>query len=258
MTHSFLAFIDESGDDGLGKYREPGKSGGASHWLVLSACIIRKSNSLEAVGWRNEILRGKELHFVNLNHGQRVVAAQCLSEKPVRITSVLAAKKHIRGELYTDKNQLYFYMARYLVERISWLCRDMRPRVPEGNGQVGIVFSRRGGMSYSDFKNYLLKLKNNQNSNVRIHWPVIDIDAVEAQDHSRMAALQLADIAASAFSSAVEYDRYGNCENRYAAVLKPITYKHKGAFIGYGLKFVPNDEDCGLCPKQSRILAEFG
>ena len=112
---------------------------------ALRIGFIRKSNSLEAVGWRNEILGkaqkgGKELHFVNLNHGQRVVAAQCLSEKPVRITSVLAAKKHIHGGLYTDKNQLYFYMARYLVERISWLCRDMRPRVPEGNGQVGIVF----------------------------------------------------------------------------------------------------------------------
>jgi len=131
MTHSFLAYIDEAGDDGLAKYREPGKNGGASHWLILSACIIRKTNSLEAVAWRNEILEktqkdGRELHFVNLNHGQRVAAARCLSEKPVRITSVLAAKKPIPDGIYTEKNQLYFYMTRYLIERISWLCRDMR------------------------------------------------------------------------------------------------------------------------------------
>jgi hypothetical protein len=42
MPHSFLAFIDESGDDGFGNYREPGKSGGASHWLVLSAGHLQK------------------------------------------------------------------------------------------------------------------------------------------------------------------------------------------------------------------------
>jgi hypothetical protein len=262
MTHSFLAYIDEAGDDGLAKYREPGKHGGSSHWLILSACIIRKTNSLEAVSWRNEILsktqrEGKDLHFVNLNHGQRVVAAQCLSEKPIRITNVLAAKKPIPDGIYGAKNQLYFYMTKYLIERISWLCRDLRPRVPEGNGQVAITFSRRGGMSYNDFRDYLLKLKENKIEDVRIHWPVIDINAVYAQDHSRIAALQLADVAASAASSAVEYDRYGNCEDRYLKSLKPITYNNNGKFLGYGIKFVPKHQDCGLCKQQSRVLDEF-
>jgi hypothetical protein len=261
MPHSFLAFIDESGDDGFSNYREPGKNGGASNWLVLSACVFRKTNSLAAVAWRDDILRKiqrdkRHLHFVKLDHGQRIVAAQCLSEKPVRIVSVLASKKRIQSELYT-KNQLYFYMTRYLIERISWLCRDMRPKAPEGNGQVAIMFSRRGGMSYEDFKSYLRLLKSESRLDVRIHWPVIDVDSVSAQDHSRVAGLQLVDIAASSFSAAVEHNRYGHCEDRYARMLKPIVYKHSGRSIGYGLKFIPRLEDCHLSAEQLRLIEAF-
>ncbi len=261
MPHSFLAFIDEAGDDGLANYREPGRNGGASHWLVLSACIIRKANSLAAVAWRDEILRKiqkdkRYLHFVNLDHGQRIVAAECLSEKPARVISIFASKKLLRDEIYQGKNQLYFYMTRYLIERVSWLCRDMRPRVPEGNGQVAIMFSRRGGMSYENFKSYLRFLKDNERG-TRIHWPAIDIDSVNAQDHSRVAALQLVDIAASSLPAAVEYNRYGHCEDRYARALKPLVYRHNGRHLGYGLKFIPQLEDCALCPQQARIIDTY-
>ncbi len=259
MPHSFLAFIDEAGDDGFAKYREPGKNGGSSHWLVLSACIIRKTNSLEATIWRDEILRKIQkdrrlLHFKDLDHSKRVVAAQCLYEKPVRITSVLASKRFIRCDVYKNKNQLYFYMARYLIERISWLCRDLRSRAPEGNGQVAIMFFRRGGMSYDEFRSYLRHLKTEAKEDARIHWPVIDIDAVTAHDHSRIAALQLVDIAASSFLAAVEPNLYGDCEGRYAGLLKPRVYSRDNKFLGYGLKFLPGHEHCELSPQQAQII----
>jgi hypothetical protein len=181
------------------------------------------------------------------------VAAQCLSEKPIRIITVFASKKLMKTELFRKKNQLYFYLTRYLIERISWFCRDYRSMVKEGNGQVAITFSRRGGMSYENFKSYLYLLKSDQ-SDAQIHWPAIDIDTVNAQDHSRTAALQLVDIAASSFSAAVEYNRYGHCEDRYAQILKPIVYKRKGSSIGYGLKFVPRLEDCALSPQQEHLI----
>ena len=158
MAHTFVAFIDESGDDGLKKFRVPGSRGGASTWLVISACVYRAQYSLEAVKWRDEILgrmpekKKRELHFKDLSHQQRVVAAQVLGSKPIRTVSVLAAKKPIPQGIYDQKNQLYFYLTRYLLERVSWLCRDMRRRAPEGDGRVAITFSRRGGMSYGDFR----------------------------------------------------------------------------------------------------------
>jgi hypothetical protein len=224
--------------------------------------VFRKTRTLEAVSWRNTIVdtvqkHSKKLHFVDLNHGQRVAACLKLSELPVRITSVLAAKLPIPKDVYIEKNQLYFYMTRYLIERISWLCRDMRKLVPEGNGSVEIMFSRRGGMSYNDFRDYLILLKDNGRDDIRIHWPVIDISAVSAQDHSRIAALQIADIAASSISSALEPDRFGNCEARYANSLKNITYNRHRNYLSYGLKIVPKHEDCGLNAQQMEFISNF-
>ena len=264
MAHTFVAFIDESGDDGLKKFRVPGSRGGASTWLVISACVYRAQYSLEAVKWRDEILgrmpekKKRELHFKDLSHQQRVVAAQVLGSKPIRTVSVLAAKKPIPQGIYDQKNQLYFYLTRYLLERVSWLCRDMRRRAPEGDGRVAITFSRRGGMSYGDFRSYLNRLKDAPSEEVRIHWPVIDIDAVKALDHSKLASLQLADIVASSFASGVEPDAYGNIETRYAELLRPVTYSHKGNYLSYGMKPVPNADKCMLTEDQENFFQIFG
>ncbi|WEK04260.1 MAG: DUF3800 domain-containing protein [Candidatus Devosia phytovorans] len=262
MTHSYVAFIDESGDDGLKvPFREVGGRGGSSRWLVISACLFRQQHSLSAVRWRDEInermpdRQSRQLHFAKLNHGQKVAAVQTLAAKPVRAISIIAAKEPIPAEIYTDTNQLYFYMTRYLIERISWLCRDYRPEVPEGDGRVAITFSRRGGMQYDSFRDYLRKLKTDQTGDIRIHWPVVDIDAVDAQDHDKSASLQLADIVASSFAAGFEPDRYGNCEPRYAEILKPITY-HKGQnYLSYGVKLVPSHDHCGLNAQQMKMLA---
>jgi hypothetical protein len=263
MTHSFLAFIDESGDDGLDKFREPGAGGGSSSWLILSACLFRQVYKLDAVNWRDEISakmpekKSRTLHFAELNHNQRVVAAQTIATKPLRAMSVLAAKKPIPSGIYREKNQLYFYMTRYLIERLSWLCRDLRPLVPEGDGRVAITFSRRGGMSYNSFREYLHRMKASNDADVKIHWPVIDIDAVDAKDHSSSASLQLVDAIASSFACAVEPNIYGNCELRYAEILKPITYHRKGNYLSYGVKLVPKPEECSLSNQQRRLVDLF-
>ena len=70
----------------------------------------------------------------------------------MRATSIIAEKTGIPPGIYTEKNQLYFYLTRFLLERMSWLCRDLRSVVREGDGRVKIIFSRRGGMSYTDFQ----------------------------------------------------------------------------------------------------------
>jgi len=196
----------------------------------------------------------RELHFAKLNHGQKLAAVQIIASKPVRTLSVVAVKEPIPAGVYTDKNQLYFFMTRYLIERLSWLCRDHRPNVPEGDGRVAITFSRRGGMSYDDFRAYLRRLKADQSGEVRIHWPVIDIEAVSAADHGKVAALQLADAVASAFAAGFEPDRYGNCEPRYAETLRPVTYHRNKNYLSYGVKIVPRHDDCGLSQQQLKMV----
>lgn len=261
MAHSFIAYIDESGDDGLDKFRLQGANGGASTWLVLSAFVTRYSRDLELVSWRNEILsriperKSRNLHFAQLNHAQKIVAAQSIATKRCQAVSVLSDKTTISEGIYKQKNQLYFYLARYLVERVSWLCRDLRRQVPEGDGRAKIIFSRRGGMSYPDFRQYLEKLRDSENT--QIHWPVIDIAGIEAEDHSRRAGLQLADIVASAFSSGIEPNRHGNCEARYAEILKPIVFQRNKNYFSYGMKLVPQFDRLTLSDEQQRLIKIF-
>ena len=125
MSHSYIAYIDESGDDGLDKFRERGAEGGASVWLTITACIIRASRELGVVSWRDEIAsnlpnkKRRDIHFTKLNHSQRMMAARVLSDKQLRLAHVISNKAMILEGVYREKKQLYFYLTRYLIERLS-------------------------------------------------------------------------------------------------------------------------------------------
>jgi hypothetical protein len=265
MPHSFVAYIDESGDDGLnGRYRIAGQSGGSSHWLTISASVWRLSRDLEAVAWRDEIRtqlpsnsRGKALHCKSLTHEQKVMAANVIATKPIRSICIMANKPVIPAGIYEGRNQFYFYMSRYLLERVSWLCRDLRPRVPEGDGRVKIIFSRRGGLQYQDFRKYMSRLKDRGDNEIQINWPVIDIDSIEALDHDRRAGLQIADIVASCMSAGLEPNLYGGCERRYAEILRPVLYQKNGNFLSYGVKLVPRIENIPLTSEQRSFIDLF-
>lgn len=265
MTYSFIAYIDESGDDGIsGNYREPGGRGGSSHWLTISASMWRYSRDLEAVQWRNEIrdrlpngIRNKPIHCKHFDHQKKVMACQLLATKPIRSICVMSNKPSIPQNVYNEKNQLYFYLSRYLLERISWFCRDTRPNVPEGDGRVKIIFSRRGGLSYEGFRDYLTKLRQANDPGIQINWPVIDISGIEAMDHSKRAGLQIADIVACSMTAGLEPDLYGNCEARYAELLRPIVYRRGRNFLSYGVKIVPRPEQLELSDQQKKFIGVF-
>lgn len=261
MAHSFVAYIDESGDDGLANFREPGAGGGASNWLAIGAVIYRLTNDLEAVSWRDEIRgqmpekKSRSIHFKDMGHGQRLMAARMIGAKPLRAIVVASNKRTIEPGTYDGKNQLYFYLTRYLIERMSWLAGSMRQTVREGDGSIRITFSRRGGMQYDAFKDYLRRLS--EDPKVSIKWPVVDIDAVTAEDHSKRAGLQLADIVTASVAAGLEHDRYGNCERRYAELLKPIVYNNRGNYLSYGLKIVPSPAEMELSDEQTRMIDLF-
>jgi hypothetical protein len=87
---------------------------------------------------------------------------------------------------------------------------------------------------------------------------VIDIDGVTAQDHSTSASLQLVDSVASSFGAALDPNIYGNCELRYAEILKPIVYNRRSNYLSYGVKFVPSPDNCGLSTQQKRLPELYG
>lgn len=262
MTHSFNVYIDESGDDGIDKFRRRGSDGGSSLWLSVGACIVRANRDLELVALRDRIReecrpksQKRDLHFKEMNHNQRRRACQIIAGQPLRFSCVFGYKDTPDAANFTQKNLLYFYLTRYLIERVSWFCRDYRKQVKEGNGQAKITFSRRGGMNYSDFQNYLRRLQAADDT--EIHWPVIDIDAVEAQDHSRWAALQIADIGVSAMTAALEPDPFGNIEAIYLKELKNNIYHRDGNYLSYGLKTLPKLENLSLTVDKLAAIDQF-
>jgi hypothetical protein len=69
------------------------------------------------------VRKSRLLHFTRLNR-QKLAAVQTIASKPFRAPSVIVATEPIPKGIYKGKNQLYFYMTRYLIERLSWLCGD--------------------------------------------------------------------------------------------------------------------------------------
>lgn len=243
---SFRVYIDESGDEGF-VFNADGS--GSSRWLILSAVVTRTVNDEAVVrlmeGVRKTLGRPPlhPLHFCKLEHQQRVPYVEKIAQTSLRTVSVLIYKPVIMEpeKFQTQKHLLYRYACRFLLERVSWLCRDQR-RKDEGNGQAEIIFSNRSQMSYEELRGYLRHLKDNSDEmRVTIDWSVIDPDLVRAVAHDKLAGLQVADAVASSLFAAVNVNRYGNVEDRYAKVLSPTFYRHKATFLGYGVKFWPDD-----------------
>ena len=109
-------------------------------------------------------------------------------------------------------------------------------------------------MSYPDFRSYLERL---QQQDTNIHWACIDVDGIEARDHSKHAGLQLADSVASAFAAGVEFDAYGNSEYRYAEAFRRATYNRKKNYLSYGVKIVPDAATLKLTPDQAQFVDLF-
>jgi len=245
---SYRVYIDESGDEGFVFHSD---GSGSSRWLVLSAVVVRKKNDLSLVRLLENVrvLLGKppkkELHFRDLKHEQRVPYVKQIAAAQAKTISVLIHKPSLRDpeKFQSEKFLLYRYASRYLLERVSWLCRD-KHNPSEGSGQADIIFSNRSIMSYEDLKDYLQMLRIKANSDpmdVRIDWNVVNPERVSAVNHSKLAGLQIADAVASSFFYAVNLNRYGEVEDKYARLLLPRCYRHKGFALGYGLKFWPEE-----------------
>lgn len=246
MKVGFHVYIDESGDEGF-KFDQQGK--GSSRWFVLSAVVTRKEDDLQTVKLVDRVrtLLKKPshapLHFRNLKHEHRLPYVNEISKARLWAVSVLIYKPSILEpeKFMSEPHLLYRYATRYLLERLSWLCRDHRRNKEH---TTKILFSNRSCMSYDELRGYLERLKDRTNElGVRIDWSTIDPKRIEARTHDSLMGLQIADAVASSLYMACELTPQGFNEPRYATMLKPVFYRHKGRCVGYGLKFWPRDAD---------------
>lgn len=121
--------------------------------------------------------------------------------------------------------------------------RDRR-RVDDGDGSAKILFSNRSSMSYEELREYLRHLERLSSAqDIRIDWTVVRPDQVTPQPAHQMMGLQIADAVASSFFVALERSGYGFTEDRYVRMMKNIVYRHKGDYLGYGIKVFPSDAE---------------
>jgi len=229
----FDAFVDESG--------QRAKTAKSSDHFLMSAVVIEPGGLTAATqllaDMRHDLGRrpGDELHWKNIKtHDQRVRAAQMLGAAPfLRICTVVVCKRDFdpgKGSI-PDDDFAYMFTFRFLLERMSWLCR-------ESGGILRYTLAMIGGFRLSQLRHYEAVLKGL--TDCTVHWAAVDSKGGSIDQPNRLEYLQLADIAASATAQAFEPNRFGNVETRYLELLEPRLYRYKTSPVtSYGLKMHP-------------------
>lgn len=282
MPVTFVAYIDESGDTGLDLVKKPDAPQGATEWLVLGAMVVRIEHDARMVSWVQDVQaeftsKRADLHFNKLLDFKKTLVCTALAKKPCQCFVVMSNKKNIekyRNSRLDDGNKswIYWFLARLLLERITVYCESEIPKDRRGKDKLRIVFSRRGGMNYKDFSDYLWKLYWQTGTNELvlyykiIKWPVIDFEEIFVLDHVAQAGLQLADVVAGAFYQGVEMNRGGGqteCDPSYARDLKPVMAFKKTPwsdrwYLGVGVKPMPSLREMNLATQQRKLFEFYG
>lgn len=267
MTLEYVAYIDEAGDEGINKLREPS---GQSRWLLLGGILVTAENDRLLPAWRNEALalfpkkKAKDLHFRELKHDQKVAVSSYFSDKRMGVCCVCSNKVTLLDggkyeRLYSQKGHLYNYLTRFLLERLTTSVANFAKRQGQ-SARLRIVFSRRSGTDYHAMREYLLLMRDGKEKMrpVRsIDWSVFDPDDIRVENHEKWAGLQLADVATSATFSALERNFYGHYEPRYALALAKRYIPRGSSILDCGFTLVPRRDKCLLDERQTRFVSEL-
>lgn len=281
MKTEYIAYIDEAGDTGLKNITKRDQSG-ATEWLILSAVVVRAENEEKVKDWIREIrirtkcTQGPSLHYRKLAEWKKERTCEMVSNLPLRIFITAANKTNMEGYnnrraafVSNTKQWLYWWLTRLLLERVTEFCED-KNKLDGIDGKLRIELSRRGGMSYIEFRNYLSKLWL-QSRQERLYidrgnlsWSVVDNSLIKDYPHYKRAGLQFADIAASAFYQALSPNRHGQILTTPAISLKPRIWR-KGSnnpqLFDRGFKLMPPVHDfkkLNLSTEQWQFLDSFG
>ncbi len=225
-----LAFVDESG--------QRSRTARSSDHFVMSAVIVTSEDYHRVASLlarlRTDLSRrpGDPLAWKNLkSHAERLHAARTLGSQPwLTVSSVVVCKRYLTTALPSEE-QAYLFTLRFLLERLSWYARD-------GNRVLSLTLAHIVRFQMPQLRQYEHNLKAGYNSQVA--WGFLDSKGAQINQPSRLEALQLADLAASATAPAFEPDRFGNTEQRYLTELAPRLYRRpRGALTSYGLKMHP-------------------
>ena len=152
--HSFVVYVDETGDEGFQFPAEYGGEG-SSLWFAVSAAVFKRDNEREQVKCVDAAKRclkrdiRQPLHFAKLGHEQKVVYAREIGRANLRVVNVAFFKPNITERAsFSERGRMYNYAAKMLLERVSWLCAERysdrtKGCALSGDGSAKITFSQQ-------------------------------------------------------------------------------------------------------------------
>lgn len=209
----------------------------------MTAVLMYDSAQPRIEAWLEELRRelgrrpGDTLHFQNLrSHGERLHVAQALGKQTMIITiTVVVCKEHLARTPYLNDDRAYLYTFRFLLERISWLARDMKC-------DVKYTLAHIHRFKISRLREYESVLRAMGKPECTVEWEYVDPKGGSIDQPSRVPGLQVADLAVSSIAQAFEPDRFGNTEQRYLLEIKPRIWargQSANRYTAYGLKMHP-------------------
>lgn len=210
-------YIDEAGDPGIKRY----SNGDPRYeWFTLAGVAVRSEDDSKIVEWLRAAtsgMKGKQaadVHYRNLTAGGKLAVCQSIGQRPLRAFVVASHKsnmrRHLNPRLSTEEQASRFYnwCVRLMLERVTeWATCHSTERIGDDE-MIRLVFSDRGGHSYSKLFWYLFTKLRWQEEARKLYLPrpvirgKLDRSLVEVIKHENRAGLQLADIVASSFLQA--------------------------------------------------------
>lgn len=277
LPYGYVAYIDESGDDGL-RAVKPLSSPGSSEWLILSAVVIRAENQQHVAKWVENLrtkfarLQAPSIHFARLNDAQKAIACGELGQLDARYFVVASNKKNMQGyrnpfaEKIPSSNWFYCWMSRVLLERVTNFVAAKNAATGTNTPLMRIEYSARGGLRYSQMTAYYEWMRMKSGNQFlpwgSLAWSTIDPRLMHVYRHYERDGLVLADIVASAFFKACDKYDTGACDPRFAKLLEPRMAREPdttgGQIAGYGLKLLPGFKQAKLDRDQAEIFRFYG
>lgn len=275
--YSYVAFIDEAGDDGLKRVR-PFSPHGSSEWLVLAAVVVRAENQTQLASWLEQIESklfrhtASSIHFSKLSERNKRIVCTEIAKLPIRCFVVASNKKNMEGYENPDAGKIpsqcwfYCWMTRLLLERVT---RFVEQQSVRDHGEVRLLrleYSARGGLRYSQMNAYYewMRLKRRKPFLPwgHVHFDVMHPRLMRVYPHTERDGLQIADVVASAFFKACDKRSSPACNSEFARLLHPRMAREPdkigGQIAGFGVKLLPNMKRAQLDEDQADIFRFFG
>lgn len=218
-------YIDEAGDLGANR---------GTKWFVLTGVIVREEDERsirDTLGSIRSKFNFKSIHWRDIKDFYRrsYIVKLVSREKFTYVNVLFDTTKYDQSKL-PNKEHVYNFMCKYLLERASWFLHEMCE-------SAEIILSSRGTSRDKELVDYI--------ADKLIPYPGNNIEKVFTGVTAKQAAtwdmLQLADICATSMFNSFEENYLGFITPCHVTFLKDKLYSRGGHIEKFGIKYFSDE-----------------